>query len=256
MTATARDAESSIYAQLPEMVGNGGTLADRLQRVLQEAIIAGSLPQGMHLKADALSRRYGVSMIPIRESLRTLQATGWVVTEPHRGTFVRRGTETELNDLFEVRSIIETAAGTMAAGHATSQDLQALDEVVAEGFDLVERDELAKFARLNSDFHKLVARAAHNATLLEYQQQLNERVRFYSSILPRERTLSSVKEHAAIVAAIHDRDSQKVHELSAAHISVSRQRVAEELPQPSKVDRPATVIGATARTAGSPNGVR
>src|SRR5690606_35650457 len=110
MTTTFSSAGGDLYEALPAIPAGAGTIADPLQRVLQEAIIAGTLPQGLHLKPDALSRRYGVSLIPVRECLRTLQAEGWVITEPHRGTYVRRGTEHELSDLFEVRIILEVAA--------------------------------------------------------------------------------------------------------------------------------------------------
>ncbi len=223
-------AAADPYGSLPEMSG-GGTIADRIYSVLAEAIIEGQLPPGMHLKADELSRRYGVSMIPVREALRTLQATGWVTSRAHHGTFVRRGTEEELTDLFETRSILEPAAGRLAAERRTTADLVALTELVDRGLALAasETESTRQFSHLNDEFHRCVAEATHNRTLIEYQQQLNQRVRFYSSILTCERIKSSVEEHARLVEAIKDEDPDRAGDISLTHIGSSRRNVADNL---------------------------
>jgi DNA-binding GntR family transcriptional regulator len=228
LRATAPDP----YRSLPEMSG-GGTIADRIYSVVSEAIIEGQLPPGMHLKADELSRRYGVSMIPVREALRTLQATGWVTSRAHHGAFVRRGTEEELTDLFETRSILEPAAGRLAAERRTAGDLVALTELVNRGFALAksEADSARQFSHLNDEFHRCVAEATHNRTVYDFQQQLNQRVRFYSSILTPERIKRSVEEHARLVEAIRDEDPFKAGEISLQHIGSSRRNVADNLPR-------------------------
>ncbi|MCV7180302.1 GntR family transcriptional regulator, partial [Mycolicibacterium sphagni] len=73
------------YDQLPPISNRPGTMADQVQAVLLEAILDGTLPPGTHLKAEGLTRRYGISIIPVREALRTLQAGGWVDIRPHHG---------------------------------------------------------------------------------------------------------------------------------------------------------------------------
>ncbi len=227
---TSETSEESRYLALPDVVGADGTIADRLATLLEEAIVSGLLPQGMHLKAEALSHRYGVSMIPVREALRTLQASGWVHVVPHRGAFVRRGDQRELDDLFELRSVLEVAAAGLAAQRASSEDLKRLNSEAQKGLLIAQTEDMSSFARVNSEFHESVARATQNRTILEFQQRLNQRVRFYSSILPLDRIKRSVEEHAQLVSAISERNVEAAETIAGQHIGVSRQKAADRLP--------------------------
>lgn len=218
------------HGSLPDIPGAGGTIADRLYGVLEEAIIDRRLAPGTHLKAETLCRRYGISMIPVREAIRTLQANGWVVTKPHHGSYVVRGTEAELSDLYEARTVLETAASRLAAQRRSGDDLNRLDAAVQRGLDLVESEALNEFARLNSEFHELIAEATHNGTLIGVQKRLSQRVRFYSSVLPMDRVQRSVKEHAALVEAIRSQDVVTAGAIALAHIGKSKLEVSIQLP--------------------------
>ena len=169
-------------------------------------------------------------MIPVRESLRTLQANGWVKIRPHHGAFVVSGTEAELADLYEARMVLETAASEMAAVRRTDDDLHRLDHSVAAGTDIVATGSLHEFARLNSEFHERVTEATHNGTLIEVQRRLSQRVRFYSSVLTMDRVQRSVEEHAALVDAIRSRDHATARAIAHAHVGTSKAKVSEQLP--------------------------
>jgi DNA-binding GntR family transcriptional regulator len=218
------------YTLLSDIPSVGGTTADRLYVALEEAVIDRVLPPGTHLEAETLCRRYGVSMIPVRESLRTLQANGWVVIKPHHGAFVVSGTEAELADLYEARVVLETAASELAAVRRTDDDLRRLDKAVVAGTEIVTSGALHEFARLNSEFHERVAEATHNSTLIAVQRRLSQRVRFYSSVLTMDRVQRSVEEHAALADAIKNRDHVNARAIAEVHIGESKAKVSERLP--------------------------
>lgn len=213
------------YDQLPPISNRPGTMADQVQAVLLEAILDGTLPPGTHLKAEGLTRRYGISIIPVREALRTLQAGGWVDIRPHHGAFVRSLGAEELEEINEFRGIVEVAAARLAAQRRSAVALAELEALCDEGFALIESDEFGRFAELNSRFHDAVAAAAGNQVMRESQRILNQRIRLYTSSLDTQRIIASTHEHAAIVAAIGDQDAAAAGALAAKHLNLSLRRV-------------------------------
>lgn len=213
------------YDDLPSIDERPGTLADKVQAVLLDAIVDGTLPPGTHLKAEGLTRRYGLSIIPVREALRTLQAAGWVVIRPHHGAFVRSLSKQEMLEINEFRGIVEVAAAGLAAERRSAEALEALKGLCAEGFALVESREYGRFPDLNSRFHDAVAAAAGNQVMRDSQRVLNQRIRLYTSAIDANRIEASTREHAAIVEAIEAQDAAAAGALAAEHLNQSLQRV-------------------------------
>jgi DNA-binding GntR family transcriptional regulator len=211
------------YDTLPDIpLDAEGTLGDHLYSVLEESILDGLLPAGSHILPGELSRRYGVSIVPIRESLRALDANGWVKIRAHQGAFVRTGNLKEVSDIFDSRLVIETSLAVRAAEKRTPVDMGDLHDLVSRGHEIAQQEAGAAFARLNSQFHRRVAEAADNSILLGYQIDMNKCVRFYFSRVSQHRMLASAREHDAIVQAIEAGDRQATSELSIQHIHNTR----------------------------------
>src|SRR6476469_10319236 len=101
---------------------------------LRRAILSGEVPPGSPIPVDEAADLFGVSRIPIRESLKTLIGEGLVDHQPRAGYTVARLTLAELSELYVVRGVLEMAALKAAVEHATTADdklatqaLEALD---------------------------------------------------------------------------------------------------------------------------------
>src|SRR3954468_23049764 len=97
-----------------------------IPQLLRDDIIAGQLPFGSRLRIEELAGRYGVSHMPVREALRVLHGEGLVVIEPNRGARVRPIHITFVEDLFDIRSAIETMLARRASERRTDAHLRAL----------------------------------------------------------------------------------------------------------------------------------
>lgn len=86
------------------------TLADRAFVTLRDAIVTARLPPGQRLRLDEVAQQLNMSAMPVREALRRLEAASLVEFEPHRGATVARLSTAELTEVFDIRSMIETAA--------------------------------------------------------------------------------------------------------------------------------------------------
>ncbi|MCR5978277.1 FCD domain-containing protein [Gordonia jinghuaiqii] len=193
--------------------------ADRIRADVEESILSGRLSPGARINADELARASGVSHIPVREALRSLEAEGWVSRRHNRGTYVRERDPAELADLFEARLVVERRAAWLAAQRRTAAQLDALARIVDR--QEVTADDAALSA-INCDFHVGLAGCAHNRVLEAMVADVNKRVRFYYLPTAGRRHDVSVAEHRAILDAVRDRDADRAADLLESHIADTR----------------------------------
>src|SRR5438045_5911594 len=122
------------------------TMAEYALEQLREAIILGELPAGTPLRLDDLARSLGMSISPIREAVRQLEALGLAKHVPHQGARVLDFDIEELRDLFQVRLALESLAVRRAAEHFTDDAAQAA-RAQPERFDAAARHDDARGAR-------------------------------------------------------------------------------------------------------------
>ncbi|GAA4443794.1 GntR family transcriptional regulator [Phytohabitans houttuyneae] len=220
--------------KLPTVERAPGNTGDRVRDTLVEAILAGTLPPGTHLNADALAKQLGVSHIPVREALRSLGADGWIDYRPHLGAFVRERSERELADLFEARLELEGRTTAMAAERRTAEQLATLDEILARQAAAAEPVVLAA---LNAEFHIAVAACSQNDLMAGFVRSLSLRARFYFSAVAPTRRAASLSDHRAIVDALRRRDAAEAERLGRTHVASTR----KDLQRALTVDFPTTV---------------
>ncbi len=129
------------------------TMAEYALEELREAIILGELPAGTPLRLDELARSLGMSISPIREAVRQLEALGLAKHVPHQGAKVLDFDVDDLRDLFEVRLGLESIAVRRAAerftdelGEQAGNHLARLDDARATG-------DVREAMRAHTDFH-------------------------------------------------------------------------------------------------------
>lgn len=188
-------------------------------KAVRDDIIRRVFAPGSRLTEDGLAERYGVSRVPVREALRTLEAEGFVHSRPYVGTFVAELTETEAADLLEIRSLLEPACAARAAARRTPEQLGRLKELVALGLDAVAGDRLEELTRLNSRFHEVLAEASGSTMLSRLIHQLSQKIAWvYAVELPR-RAHDSWQEHVEICAALEAADPERARAAVARHIA-------------------------------------
>src|SRR5271154_4245674 len=128
-------------------MSQGGTMAVAMIRPLQRAvplrqsvydalidlIVGGELPPGQHMVETDLAHQLGVSRQPIREALHRMEAEGWVDLRPSQGAFVHVPTSSEVDELLDVRALLEAETARLAARAASPAQVARLREICAEG---------------------------------------------------------------------------------------------------------------------------
>jgi DNA-binding GntR family transcriptional regulator len=205
-----------------ERSGSVGTdhrpLRDVVCDVIRDRITAGEYPPSYRLIEDRLADDLGVSRNPVREALRVLAIEGYVTLVPRRGAFVATLSPQEVEEIFEVRTVLEALAARRAAKHASASDREQLEHVLAESARACAHGAMQELPALNTRFHELVLAIAGNGLLTDMMVPLRGRMQWIFSRTVTTRAHDSVAEHQALAEAIMAGDGDRAAALAAAHV--------------------------------------
>ena len=189
---------------------------------LIDLIVGGDLPPGQHMVETDLARQLGVSRQPIREALHRMEAEGWVDLRPSQGAFVHVPTDSEVDELLDVRALLEAETARLAARAATGAQVARLRELCAAGQDAAGQDDPSRAAEANDSFHAEIALAAGNSVLAELVGIVGRRVQWYYRMVAPERGHGSWAEHAELIDAIEASDPERAQVLARKHTEHTR----------------------------------
>src|SRR5215831_2272852 len=197
-------------------------LRQSVYEALVELVVQGRLRPGQHLVETELARQLGVSRQPVREALHRLEAEGWVDLRPNQGAFVHVPTDEEVDQLLDVRELLEVETARLAAMAATDGHLARLRMICHEGEAAVEAGDTGRFVAVNTEFHAELARIAGNAVLAEMADIVGRRVRWYYRQVAPMRGHESCAEHRDMVEAIEAGDAERAAEIARKHTERTR----------------------------------
>src|SRR5437879_4769633 len=140
---------------------------------LRQSILSGEFAEGEYLRQQTLPRRSGVSEIVIREALRRLHTEGLVEIQRRKSTRVSQLSAEELNEIYELRILLEALITRRAVPNCAAEDLEEAERILAAGEH--ERDPV-RWLALNREFHNTLARPSRQPHLLKFADDLRVKV--------------------------------------------------------------------------------
>ncbi|MFH9430890.1 GntR family transcriptional regulator [Streptomyces sp. NPDC017615] len=184
---------------------------------IRDDIVAGVHERGSRLTEEVLARRYGVSRVPVREALRTLEAEGFVVTRRHAGACVAEPTDQEAADLLEMRLLLEPLGAARAAQRRTEAHLKVLRGLVRLGQERARLGNSDDLRALDGWFHETLAQACGSHPLTSALTQLRHKIAWMYTVEGPASPPESWAEHGAIVDAVARGDSERARAVTALH---------------------------------------
>lgn len=212
---------------------------------IREMIVRGELAAGERLLEDRLADQLGVSRNPVREAIRSLEATGLVEVVPRRGAYVSRLDVDDARQLLEVRGILEGFAAEIAAARADEKLIEMLDRIIEEGRRASADHNHVRAAELHRDFHVAIEQVSGNAYLEQVTQPLRHRTEMVFSLLVDARGGLSWDEHRRIRDAIARHDGEGARLAVRAHLDAvieTMETAATSTPAPV-APTPAVEVG-------------
>ncbi|MGL4609602.1 MAG: GntR family transcriptional regulator [Trueperaceae bacterium] len=185
---------------------------------LRQAILLGSLSPGKRISEPALAQTLGLSRTPIREALQSLAKEGLVEIIPHKGARVRQLSSKEIQEVYQVRAVLEGEAACLAACHATPAEVAAIFAGL-EHLNTLDPNDLTAQRQADMKFHSCFVAAGHNSTLERLFNDLQgslSLLRTYTSNLSQ--TLETQAQHLAIAEAIRDQKAEVAANAAKTHV--------------------------------------
>ena len=155
------------------------TLAAQVQERIREAILKQTLKPGERIDQNKLAEELQVSMAPIREALKGLEAEGLVIIQPRRGAFVTEVSISDMDELYFTRGLIEGEAIYHAVPRLTDAHFIALQNMIAAMRRATDSNDINTYIVLNRQFHTHIYSVLDNQHLTQVIQMLWERSELY-----------------------------------------------------------------------------
>jgi DNA-binding GntR family transcriptional regulator len=204
------------------------SLADIVTAQLRAAIVSGQLAPGKKITEVAMSERLGVSRSPVREALKHLESLGLVRSQLNYSTYVWDPSEKDVDEIVNLRNMIEIYATESVVHSLTDKDYQRLEQFISEQDHDIQEQDYLDLVHSDREFHEYIVRKSGNSRLVTWWDQImsqwevlvSRRWQFDTAkVIPRV-----LRDHRGIYEALRQRD---LHALVSLHRTINSE-VCEE----------------------------
>jgi DNA-binding GntR family transcriptional regulator len=207
---------------------------------LRAMIFSGEFQAGQPLRQEEIARQLGVSRLPVREALNRLATEGLVELKPRRGFFVTSLNADEIEDIFDMRAMLEERAGYLATKSRTTADADALD-IAVRALDIAIDAPIAfdHWADLNLRFHTRLYQSCARKHLCRQIDLLRDTVAPFIRILASQdgELQRSQAEHRQMASFFRAGDAAAVGKICREHCDYTARGLVKQLRAMSAVDQ-------------------
>jgi DNA-binding GntR family transcriptional regulator len=200
------------------------TVSAMAYRLLRDAILQGKIPLGGRINELELATAWRISRTPIRDALRRLEAEGLVQAVPRRGVVVPALNPIEVEELYELREVLEGRAARRAAERPTPELHGRINQLIKAFGAALKQGDVNQMVTIDLDLHAALA-AASGSTRLQHaiQQVAGQAYAFRTRTFQvKGRAAKSLREMAKVVAAVRARDGARAERAMQEHIASVR----------------------------------
>lgn len=201
----------------------GDQLAEAIARALESEIVFGRLPPGSKLREEELADRFSASRHQVRRALARLQSKGIVTKERNKSVSVRRFSATEVEQIYDIREMIQRQAVLRIALPASRSQLATLEAVEAAYERAVAEGDLRRISEANDRFHVALFGLCGNEMLVQLvKQYMDLSYVIRANAFNPEHLAVARREHRMMLGLLAGRDSWALAQLCIDHMQHSK----------------------------------
>ena len=217
----------------PIKLDNYQPLREVVCETLRDAIRSGVLQPGERLMEMQLAEELGVSRTPVREAIRKLELEGYVIMIPRRGTYVASLSIRDINEVFEIRTTLDSLASGLAAERITDEELERMQRLLVAIGSYIEEGNMEKIVEADMEFHDILYQASRNTRLVGIIVNLRDQLTRYrrTSMAVPGRLQETLAEHRRIVDAIAQGNVEEAQQAAEYHMEKSEQTLLKSMEE-------------------------
>lgn len=207
------------------------SIAEQAYWKIKKDILTCELQAGTPVVQAQLVERYQMGITPIREALKRIEQEGYLQSIPRYGYIITPITITDVQNIYELRLILEKPSVRLAVTRASSKVLEQIANSADFTYQYGDSESYLDFLSKNTDFHVSIARASENKKLADMiARTLDEMTRIFNLGLDlRDSGDEMRREHILLSNALLKRDAELAEQILHDQITRSQQRVIESL---------------------------
>lgn len=203
------------------------TMREQVYQILRDEICAGVYPPGYRLQELELAEHLNVSRSPLREALRQLAGDGLVVEIPNKGVYVKAFTPKDIEEIFDLRLMLENYGIGKSAENVTSARIKRLLELLGELERTFDLGDVKAYTLYDEQLHSEIVALAGNDLVNEVYARvriMNQQFRVLS-LSNAQRFSESFDEHRTIIQSIATGDIASAIEAERTHLERARNTI-------------------------------
>jgi len=207
------------------------TIKDQVYSVIKENILNENLKPGQRIQELQIAKELNVSRSPVRSAINELIGEGLLESIPNKSVTVRRMSEKDILDAYELRLVVE--------GFAVQRVIELMDDDIAatlarfrEQFTAtVDYGQIQEYVRIDTAFHEYLVNTAGNTIFKEALGRVAMMITPFRifSLSSQQRFLDSIREHTGLIDAILGRDADRASDICNAHLRLAKEEIIKHL---------------------------
>lgn len=207
------------------------SLREEVYDSLKKSILHGKLKAGQRLIEETLAHQIGISRTPVREAFHKLERDDLVTRLPKGGFAVREFTKEDVEEIFGIRSALESYAAYLVTSHITPEKISVLEKKIAESEKALENGDDEKVVQLHTEFHDLLYKSCKSKKLSEMINNFRDYFyRYRTALLHTKDGFSyAVGDHRQMLEAMKKKNPRLTERLVRKHLERGKETVLKEI---------------------------
>jgi DNA-binding GntR family transcriptional regulator len=201
-------------------IGERTSLRERVAESLRAALVSGRMVPGTTYSIPALAEQFGVSATPVREAMLDLVNEGIMSAVPNKGFRVVELSDAELDQITELRRLLEVPTVGDLAGAIDRAAIRRLRSLAAAVSDAARRGDVVGYVEADRELHLALLAEAGNPRLVEMVGRLRDQSRLYGleQLAADGVLVDSAAEHIRLIDALESGDRRAAERVMAHHL--------------------------------------
>jgi DNA-binding GntR family transcriptional regulator len=211
------------------IIKDSDTIRKKVYHHIREKILSGNITPGERLIETRLAQDIGTSRTPVREALHSLELEKLIKSIPRVGYVVEGLNEQELEQICEIRAVIEALAARWAIEKSQKKLAKDLARNIAKQEEALSKRNLQGYVELDSQFHDIIAKLSGSDRLLELVQTLRRHMLRYRThvVYAFDTAIRSIEGHKGLVRAIEEGDVDLAVEVLQRHLQQAKEDILQ-----------------------------
>ena len=207
------------------------TIREQVYKILRDDICQGVYAPGTRLQEVELAENLSVSRSPVREALRQLAADGLLLEIPNKGVYVKEFTVRDIEEIYELRVMLESYGINHSADRLTSVRRERLLGLLSEMESFLEKGDVQSYTALDEKLHSHIVHLGENSLIndtYDRVRSMNQQFRILS-LMDEERFRESLDEHKEIIHGLVTGDLKHADDVNRAHLELARNVILKRM---------------------------